>query len=41
MTHSNLTAYDTFERFEDFDSEKKYRDLKLQECDKHYLFLKL
>lgn len=40
MTHSNLTAYDTFERFEDFDSEKKYRDSKLQECDKHYLFLK-
>jgi len=40
MPHINLTAYDTFERFEDFDSEKKYRDSKLKECEKHYFFLK-
>lgn len=38
--HINLQAYNNYEFFNNKNEELKYRELKLQECDKHINFIK-
>jgi SAM-dependent methyltransferase len=40
MTHKNLNAYNGYELFYDYDEIKKYRQSKLDDCEKNLKFIK-